>query len=167
MKRMNSLHRATIAALVVVGLGGTLELSLAATDPAVADPASATSAPAPAPHRWRARHGEGQAGLMPLLKQLDLTDAQRQQIRTLLGNARAQMRSERQGQPVDLVALGDPANPQHEAAVQAAKMRAVDRVQQRSDLQQQIYALLTPAQQQKLPQLLAEAQQHLAAKEQK
>lgn len=155
MKIMNSLNRAAVAAIAVVALGGTLEMSMAATDPAVAD----------GPQHHMGRHGAGPAGMMPLLRQLDLTDAQKQQIHTLLGNARTQMRSENQGQPVNLTALGNPADPQHEAAVQAAKMRAVDRVQQRSDLQQQIYALLTPAQQAKLPQLLSDMQQRIAARQ--
>lgn len=108
------------------------------------------------------RPGMGEPGLQSLhaaLRQLDLTDAQKQSARTILEGAREQANSQRQSAPADLVALGNPADPNHAAAVAAAKTRADARIQQMSDVQQQLYALLTPAQQAKLPALLAELQQ--------
>jgi Spy/CpxP family protein refolding chaperone len=101
---------------------------------------------------------------MPVLSKLNLTDDQKAQIHTLLGNARTQARSENQGQEVNRAALGNPADPQHDAAVQAAKVRAADRVQRMSDLQQQIFAVLTPEQKAQVPQLLADMQQRMAAR---
>jgi Spy/CpxP family protein refolding chaperone len=59
--------------------------------------------------------------------------------------------------------LANPGDPGHQAAVQAAKARAAERIDHFSEVQQQVYALLTPAQQAKLPQVLAEVQKERAA----
>lgn len=126
---------------------------------------AAMAQPAPDSHAPAFHHGGlglDDAALQPLraaLRQLDLTDAQKQSARSILEGAREQAKAQRQAAPTDLVALGNPADPNHAAAVAAAKTRADARIQQMSDVQQQLYALLTPAQQAKLPALLAELQQ--------
>lgn len=119
----------------------------------------------PAPDAPRA--GFHDAALQPLraaLRQLNLTDAQKQSVRSILESAREQARAERQSAPIDLVALGNPADPNHAAAVAAAKARADARIQQMSDVQQQLYSLLTADQKAKLPTLLANLQQKRQAR---
>ncbi|MGH8252885.1 MAG: Spy/CpxP family protein refolding chaperone [Steroidobacteraceae bacterium] len=108
-------------------------------------------------------HGPaGEAGLMSVLRDLDLTSAQKDQVHGILSTDRAQMKSERQGAIADLPALGNPGDPQHAAAVQTAAKRAADRVQHWNTLEQQVYAVLTPAQQAQLPKLLTDMQQRMA-----
>jgi Spy/CpxP family protein refolding chaperone len=163
MNRNNRIYSAGIAAIAMIVLGSTLEFASAASDPTVGD--TQLNAAPDGPRHGFGRHGAGPDGaLMPLLGKLNLTDDQKAQIHTLLGNARTQARSENQGQAVSLAALGNPADPQHDAAVQAAKVRAADRVQRMSDVQQQIFAVLTPAQKAQVPQLLADMQQRMAAR---
>jgi len=97
-----------------------------------------------------------------VLKELDLTSAQKDQVHSILSAEHAQMKSDRQGTIADLPALGNPGDPQHAAAVQSAEKRAADRVQHWSAVEQQIYAVLTPAQQGQLPKLLTDMQQRMA-----
>jgi Spy/CpxP family protein refolding chaperone len=54
-----------------------------------------------------------------------------------------------------LKVLANPGDPGYTDAVEAAKTNAQDLVQRRSDLHVQIYAVLTPEQQAKLPAVLA------------
>jgi len=95
-------------------------------------------------------------GVLRVLPELDLSADQRQQIKTILGTARAQWRSETSHYAQNSVALGNPGDPNHAAAVQAAQARAAERVQRWSEVQTQVFAVLTPDQQAKLPQLLAQ-----------
>ncbi len=125
-------------------------------------------ASAPPPPAWHAHgggaHGAGmEGGMLQVLHELNLSDAQKQQIRTITSNARAQWRSQSGAAPTDIQALGNPADPNHAAAVQAAQARAAQRVQNWSEVEQQVYAVLSPAQQAQLPQLLAELQSKRAA----
>jgi Spy/CpxP family protein refolding chaperone len=105
-----------------------------------------------------------EGGMLQVLHELNLSDAQKQQIRTITSTARAQWRSQSTSEPADLPALGNPADPNHAAAVQAAQARAAQRVQNWSDVEQQVYAVLSPAQQAQLPQLLADLQSRRAAR---
>jgi Spy/CpxP family protein refolding chaperone len=148
----------TFAVLATAGLPSTLGAAQT-TDPA-------STAPSPA---WHAHgggaHGHGMEGsMLQVLHELNLTEAQKQQIRTITSNARAQWRSQAGSEPNDVQALGNPADPSHAAAVQAAQARAAQRIQNWSEVEQQVYTVLSPAQQAQLPQLLAELQTKLAAR---
>jgi Spy/CpxP family protein refolding chaperone len=66
-----------------------------------------------------------------------------------------------EGPPADFVALGNPGDPKHAAAVESAKQRAAEHVQHFADIEQKVYGLLTAEQQAKLPRLLAEEQKHM------
>ena len=139
-------------------------LGLSVDTGAMAQPAP--DAP-PAGFHHGMRRGGDDAALRPLraaLRQLELTDAQKQSVRSILESAREQARSERLAAPTDLVALGNPADANYAAAVAAAKARADARIQQMSEVQQQLYSLLTPAQQANLPALLADLQQKRPAR---
>jgi Spy/CpxP family protein refolding chaperone len=100
-------------------------------------------------HGWGHGGMEGGPGFM-LARGLNLTDAQKQQIHTILGTARQnamkEMQDHKPGGAPDRLALMNPGDPNYAAAVQAAKKRAADRIQHMSDLHQQIYNVLTAEQ---------------------
>jgi len=106
-------------------------------------------------HRPGGRMMEG----LPLLRSfhaLNLTAAQHQQVQDLLRKAREQVAAKRPaGPPADRLALANPGDPGYASAVQAAKKRATDRIQQRSDLNQQLYGVLTADQKTQLSKMLA------------
>jgi len=159
MFRSTRLVSAALAALPLIAFTGALQADGAAPD------AGAPAPGAPMHGHHHDMHGAGPMGapgLMGVLGQLDLSTAQRDQIHGIMADEHAQMKSERQGEIADFPALANPGDPQHAAAVQAAKQRAADRIQHRSDVEQKIYGVLTPAQQAKLPQLLAAMQQHMS-----
>jgi Spy/CpxP family protein refolding chaperone len=115
--------------------------------------------------RGRFRQAAGPEALLigPMLfafRRLDLSDAQRQQVRRLLNDARQQRAQRAPGQPDAATAqtrdLLDPGSPGHAAALQSAKDRAVARIQQASELQQRLYQLLNDQQKTQLRQLLAQ-----------
>ena len=151
MNSSSKIHCTTIVALATMGFGGMVQAAPAT------DPANAT-----APTEWHhsgGDHARGpEGGMLHVLHQLNLDDSQKQQVDAITSNARAQRRSQAAPDSSDMVALGNPGDPNHAAAVAAAKVRAAQRIQNWSDVQQQIYAVLTPAQQAQLPQLLAEMQ---------
>jgi periplasmic protein CpxP/Spy len=118
---------------------------------------TATSAPAQPGSRYFGHSGP-QGPFLHIVHQLDLTSDQQQNIRNLLDNARQQRRAQMSSGHEDFAALLNPGDPNHAMALQTAESNAVNRIRERADLEQQIYALLTPAQQAKLPTILAEMQ---------
>jgi Spy/CpxP family protein refolding chaperone len=86
---------------------------------------------------------------------LNLTSEQQATIHGYLETARQQSRTNLPAQS-NLEAIANPGDPNYLSAIAAAKNAAAVRIQQRSDLQVQIYGLLTPDQQAKLPQVLSE-----------
>ena len=87
---------------------------------------------------------------------LDLTAAQQQQVHTVLSNAHSQFAAKAPtGAPPDMLALSNPGDPGYASAVQAAKKRATDRIQQQSDLNQQLYNVLTADQKAQLAKMVA------------
>ncbi len=109
-------------------------------------------------HRGPGQHrGQGRALVGVLLRQvreLNLSDQQRQRVRDLLTQARKQ-RQQGAAPAVDITALGNPGSREFARAVQQAKDRAADRIQRESQLATQIYDVLTPTQQHDLATLLA------------
>jgi Spy/CpxP family protein refolding chaperone len=107
-------------------------------------------------------------------KQLNLTPEQQASIKGILTAARTQQRAAMaaaQGGPVDLTVLANPGDPNYATALQSAKTFASNRIQQESELQGQIYNVLTAQQKTQLPTVLAamkaQAQQRRAAWRQK
>lgn len=98
--------------------------------------------------------------LVRAAQQLNLTDNQKQAIRDLLKNSRQQA----SGQSFDITVLGDPGNSNYAAAMENAKTQAAQRVQRASELQQQIYNLLTTEQKQQLPKVLADMKAKMDAR---
>jgi Spy/CpxP family protein refolding chaperone len=93
------------------------------------------------------------------IHQLQLTDDQKQQIKSLVSAARNAAKSE--ARP-DLSVLANPSDPNYASALQSAKDRAASIVQHWSDLQMQIYNVLTPEQKARLPQALSNLQARTA-----
>ena len=108
----------------------------------------------------RMHHGFRGSMRQPLLRairQLDLSDAQKQSVQSLMKSAREQNRARTRDSSQSLAQV-NPGDPAYAAAVQKAKTDAINRIQQRSDLDVQIYALLTSEQQAKLPEVLKNLQ---------
>ncbi|HMN45591.1 MAG TPA: Spy/CpxP family protein refolding chaperone [Povalibacter sp.] len=103
-------------------------------------------------------HRHGGAPLMGTLRQLDLTDEQKQSVRSVFANTRQQREALRDQQRSNRTALAStmPDDPKYPALIADRKKLAADAIQQSSDTQTQIYALLTPEQKAQIPQLLAE-----------
>lgn len=116
------------------------------------------------PHRWGHGHwghghwGHGRPGLLGNLRELDLTQAQREQIHTIMQSGRDQWKKPQDASPGKnpMAALENPGDPGYAAAVQAAKLRAGERIQAMSDLQTKIYNVLTPQQKTELSRRLAQ-----------
>lgn len=109
-------------------------------------------------HRGRGLHRRGGQALVGVLlrqvRELNLSDQQRQHVRDLLTQARKQ-RQQGAAPAFDITALGNPGSREFARAVQDAKDRAADRIQRESQLATQVYDVLTPAQQRDLATLLA------------
>lgn len=125
-------------------------------------------------HGWQ-RHGFRGHGMMmdrgflAAVRQLDLTPVQREQMRSIVLNAREAVRMERaqeeqsgaaQHRRDDFAVLSNPGDPNYAHVVQQLKSRAAERVQQAigraSDTEQKLYNVLTAEQKAQLPKVLAE-----------
>jgi len=104
----------------------------------------------------------GGAGLLRSFRALNLSAAQQQQVHGILSNAHEQIATQRAGGAPDMVALANPGDPNHAAAIQAAKKRAADRIERASELQMQLYNVLTPAQKSELSKRMADWKSHMA-----
>jgi protein CpxP len=110
------------------------------------------------PPALRTHFFDGGAPLAHVIHRLDLTDAQRQSIRDLYEAARPQHQALRAEQRELMEASRKtlPDDPNYQALVQKRKDLAAQAIQQRSDLEVQIFALLTPEQKAKVPALAAD-----------
>lgn len=110
------------------------------------------------PHRMQMAHQAGEPSLARLVQKLDLTDEQRQRVRALIDASKAQRQSlfeqQRANARASLNTLPD--DPSYLAMIEQRKQLATEAIQQRSDLNVQIYALLTPEQKAKVPALIEE-----------
>jgi Spy/CpxP family protein refolding chaperone len=140
----------------VVGLAG---LGLAGVAAAQDAPAASSTG---SPNAWHPHHRPGMmlgGGLLIALRQLNLTAAQQQQVRAILHTAREQQRADGRGADrSEFLVLSNPGDPNYATALQAAEQRASARVEQAGQVEQQIYGVLTAAQQQALPGVLSNLQ---------
>jgi Spy/CpxP family protein refolding chaperone len=143
MKRTRKWLSAALAAVTVMGLLGMVDGVALAGQAGPGGPRGA---------QW-GMGGPG-LGLERFAQQLSLTDAQKASIREVVKQSR-QAALANGGTPPNMAALLIPSDHGHQAAVDAAKQRAADRVQQMVDTQAKIYALLTPEQQAQLANLIA------------
>jgi Spy/CpxP family protein refolding chaperone len=143
-----------VLAIASIAVGGAVGIASAQT-PA---PAATTTTPLAPGHNWHRHHGGMLVGMtLRATKQLNLTADQQASIKSILENARAQMKAAHaSGQaPVDMAVLANPGDPNYAAALQSAKTVAANRIQAESELQGQIYNVLTAEQKAQLPTVLA------------
>ncbi|MBB6095298.1 Spy/CpxP family protein refolding chaperone [Povalibacter uvarum] len=106
-------------------------------------------------HRHR---GHDAMPMMGALKQLDLTAQQQQSVRAVLDSNAQQRKAlrERERSNRDSLAGTMPDDPNYPGLIATKKQLAAEAIQQASDTQTQVFALLTPEQKAKVPQVLAE-----------
>ncbi len=109
-------------------------------------------------HRMHMADFAGEPPLARLVQKLDLTDEQRESLRALLDSSKAQRQSLREQQRANMQAALTtlPDDPSYLAMIEKRKQLAAEAIQQRSDLNVQIYGLLTPEQKAKVPALIEE-----------
>jgi Spy/CpxP family protein refolding chaperone len=140
-----NLSTKTLMALLVTGAGTALW-------------AANGAAPAPTPAAGPRAASVAPPGgeLLRALRQLNLTDDQRAGIRNILSQARSQSGARGELDSTTRQALANPGDPGFAAAVQQAQAAAAARVQDRSQIETQIYNLLTPQQKAQLPAVLSQ-----------
>ena len=151
--RKSFLHKSLLlSSLASLGIAAAVGVASAATN--------TTTSQQPAHHFQGHRHpgarGAMASPFMRAIHQLNLTDEQRQSIRTVLQNQRQQAQANAGVNRPDIEALANPGDPNYAAAVTAAKTAAANAIDRRSAVEQQIYGLLTPEQQAQLPKVLAD-----------
>jgi Spy/CpxP family protein refolding chaperone len=154
----NTLLKQSLFALAATA--GLLTVVTAAAPSSGADPAVT---PGQHEHRHMGRDGmrDGMRGgmmdpFMMAVHQLDLTPEQQQSVHSILDTAHAAMQGQMERMGENLAILGNPGDPGYAAAVQAAKTKAGEMIQHRSDVDVQVYSVLSAEQKAKLPQLLGD-----------
>ena len=152
---------AVVSAGIVAGGLGSIASFAATPDPA-ATPMASHQGHEGREHQGMERRGMGRPGMgdpfMMAVHQLDLTVDQKARIKGLMDAAHQQHQGMMPGDGSMFVALGNPGDPGYAAAVANAKSKVADLIQAHSDLDVQIYALLTDAQKAQLPTVLAQMQ---------
>lgn len=147
----NKLRTSILAACAALTIAGGMAYAGAGADGKDASPRHGHHM-----HRHAGLHGG--MPLMGTLRQLDLTDEQKQSVRSVLASTKQQREALRDQQRSNRTALAGtmPDDPGYPALIATRKKLAADAIQQSSDTQTQIYALLTAEQKAQIPQLLAE-----------
>lgn len=127
---------------------------------------SSTTAGAPGPgaHHWR--HWRG-GGMFWVLHKLNLTADQKTQIKSIMAGEKSQFQALRASVKANRQALATtpPTDPGYPALIQTAQTNAATRITLESNTWSAIYgSVLTPAQQQAIPGIVAAAEQARAAR---
>jgi Spy/CpxP family protein refolding chaperone len=152
-RKVMKFNKAIGLLIVVAATAGTAAAAYAAT---TATTTTTETAAAPSGKHWHHRHSLLVGTLLRATRQLGLTPQQQQQIKGLIATARSQHQQAAGGAGVDMTVLANPGDPNYAAALQNAKTLAAARIQSESELEGNIYALLTKDQKDKLPQVLAD-----------
>jgi Spy/CpxP family protein refolding chaperone len=152
--------------LAMAGVTAAAGIANAQTTAPSTSTAPTTTAPA-ADHKWHGHRGGFLLGAtLRATKQLNLTAEQQASIKSILSNARSQAKAARAAgnSQIDITVLGNPGDPNYATALQSAKTLAANRIQTESELQSQIYNVLTPQQKAQLPTVLASMKAQAAAR---
>jgi hypothetical protein len=153
--------KSTIQAVLFAVALGTLGGGAVGTACAQSAPA-AGSAPQQQTHfrgHFRRFGGSRFVGsLLRATRQLNLTPDQQTSIKGIMASTRHTHQAGTQVQQPGMTVLGNPGDPGFAAAVQSAQAAAAGRIQMESALAGQIYAVLSSAQRQELPGVLASIQ---------
>jgi Spy/CpxP family protein refolding chaperone len=159
--------RCGVLLLAVATLGAGAAGSALAAQPAATGSSAAPAVPTARAHQGRFFHGgPGSFMLGSLLRatrQLNLTADQQSQIKSILSSARSQGPGQG-GAGMDITVLGNPADPNYATALQTAKAAAANRLQLESEVQGQVYNVLTTEQKTQLPTVLAGMKAQMAAR---
>jgi protein CpxP len=156
MKSNRNLLMAGLLAAAAV-LTGATGISIASA----ADETAATATPPPGPHGWH-RHG----GPWHLLGKLDLSAAQKQQVKDIMTAAHPQMQSLHEQIRANALKLRQtqPTDPNYTSiASQVSQTHgslAAQMMTQQAEVRAQVFKVLTPAQQTQLAALEAQMQAH-------
>jgi periplasmic protein CpxP/Spy len=130
-----------------------------------ADEATTAAPPAPGPHAWHHHHGAGR-----LLAKLNLTAEQQAAVKTIMTNARPQMKSLHQEMRANSLKLRQtqPNDPNYANVVaqvtQANGALHSQMITQKEAVRAQVFKVLTPAQQTQLAALQAQMQAQMQAR---
>ena len=156
---MKSNRNLLMAGLLAAGavLTGATGMSIASAG----DDTAATATPPPGAHEWH-HHG----GPFHLLRKLDLSAAQKQQIKDIMTAAHPQMQSLHEQMRANSLKLRQtqPTDPNYASiASQVSQTHgslAAQLMTQQADVRAQVFKVLTPAQQTQLAALEAQMQAH-------
>ena len=149
----NLLAGSLLAAGALVTAATSISLATAADDTA-----TTTTPPPPGPHGWH-HHGAGH-----LLSKLNLTDDQKEQIKTIMTNAGPQMKSIHQQMRANSLKLrqAQPTDSNYSSVVtevsQANGTLHSQMIAQKEEVRASVFKVLTPAQQAQLKTLEAQMQ---------
>ena len=135
---------------IVPGLVLALTFSVGAQADTVA-----TGAP-PAARHWHGGHRHG--GLRHMLMQLNLSTDQQAQVQSIFAQTKPQFQALTASSRANREALASTAptdHPAYDTLLATSKANAASRIQLRSDMWAQVYAVLTPAQQAQIPGIVA------------
>jgi Spy/CpxP family protein refolding chaperone len=173
MKLNRNVGLLVLAVAGAVGAAGVVSAQTTNGSPSTATTAAPTQGQHQG-HKWHGHHGGLLLGVtLRATKQLNLTAEQQASIKTILSNAHTQAKAARASSQssLDMTVVGNPGDPNYATALQSAKTLAASRIQTESELQGQIYNVLTAQQKAQLPAVLAsmkaEAEQRRAAWEQR
>ena len=146
------LKSSLIAACAALTIAGGMAYAGASSDGAATHKAGGHK------HGRMHRHGGHDLPMMSTLRQLDLTAEQQQSVRALFDSNTSQRKALRDRQRSNRESLAStmPDDPNYPALIAEKKQLATEAIQQASDTQTQVYALLTAEQKAKVPQILAE-----------
>jgi protein CpxP len=144
--------------LLLAGLAAAAGLTGTAL---AAEPPATTGAP-PALHQGRGAGLE----LRHALRELNLSPDQQTQVKAIYAAAKGQMQAQRTQARANRQALraASPNDPGYPALLATVKADAAAGIQLASDLRTQVYAVLTPEQQARIPALQAAARSRWAAR---
>jgi Spy/CpxP family protein refolding chaperone len=152
-----------LVGLAVAGLSGA---ALGQTSSGSGAAGGSTAGNPPHARHWHRGGNMIAGGLLRALRQLNLTAEQQASVKTILSTARQQAIAARKasGRP-DFAVLANPGDPSYAAALQALQSSAAQRIQQESQVELQLYDVLTPTQKTQLPQVLANMKARMAARQ--
>ena len=149
---MFTVRKVVPALCLAVSMSGLAAYAASTTAPA------ATAGPGPGGHHWRGHH-HGFMGLV--LHQLDLSDAQKAQVKSILASQKSQFQALRTSSQTnhDALASTSPADTATYAGLVATEQKnAAARIQLRSETWANIYNnVLTPTQREAIPNIVAAA----------
>jgi periplasmic protein CpxP/Spy len=166
---MNSIRKLLAGSMLAAGALATAAASISIATAAAADPAT-TTPPAGGMGGWHHHHRHGHGHWM--LSKLNLTDAQKAQVKSIMTAAGPQMKSIHQQMHANSMKLSQmaPNDGAYAAAVQEVSQADgalhAQMITQREQVRASVFKILTPPQQQQLAAMKAEMQAKMQARQQ-